>query len=226
MKKLRNKKKTIAVIAALAGLSVASVGFASWVIQATRQTQTTGNITVTAATVVDKGFTLTATANSSNNSIRFDGKSGDANYDSSDNGGGADLDFEVDISLTATDTTTTAGFDALANTTISVSFTSSTLAEWVSGGYITTPIGFGSSVSLGTPATALSVSNVAISSAWTSTSPTRSATYKFTFGWGSLFGGSNPSSITSLSSDQLTGLKAIAGTTINDFTVTVTVTPA
>lgn len=227
MKKIKSKKAVIGVVAALAAVSVSAVGFSSWVIGASQQTDTVSQISVTTAAVTDNRFTLKAALNSSDPSIRFDANTSDTSGTikyGSEASGGEDLTFAIDLTLTAN---TSDSNDTLGNATVAVAFSSETLSDWVGKNYITTPVAFSGTTSLGTPTSVATVTNITIPT-WTTAvdSPRQyTNTITFKFGWGTAFGGVNPSSISSVTDDHITALKAIANQSIS-LNVTVTATPA
>lgn len=151
MKKIRNTKKIIGVVAGLAAVSVATVGFSSWVISA-NSTSANTSISVSVGDLVDNRFTASISGVSTD-ALCFDansttggvtGLSGSANNENMSFGFALTLESSQKLSgIVKTiwldfDTETT-GFSALCNDTYlctPVSFTgssSSPLITWGSG---------------------------------------------------------------------------------------------
>ena len=96
MKFLRKKKLVVMVAAGLAGISLGSVGFAGWVIDA--QTKANNNITVTFGTVKHSSYKaeiLTGTGNSELNLAFDSNKDGVGTNNVRGDGSKEDLDFKI-----------------------------------------------------------------------------------------------------------------------------------
>lgn len=180
--KTLNKSKIVGVAAvSLAAVSLIGVGFASWVITGIKGTIASPEVSVTVGEVEDKRATITATVNEG--SLCFDAPTDDTTgpiiYKAGTGTTGEDLEFSFTVSA-----------DQVVGGTINVKAaiegytTSDGIGKAINDGYLTAPkLKNSSNVLLGASAVEIG----------TLTSSTLSTTYTFEFGWGSTFGGTNPS---------------------------------
>ena len=108
MKFLKKKKLTVMIAAGLAGVSLSSVGFAGWVINA--QTEAKPNVNVTFGTVSDNSYQATLDTETSNFDLAFDsngltGKNGIVGEKDNKE----DLDFKIRFKIQKTNATSTGG---------------------------------------------------------------------------------------------------------------------
>lgn len=180
--KTLNKSKIVGVAAvSLAAVSLIGVGFASWVITGIKGTIASPEVSVTVGDVRDNRAEITATIG--DGSLCFDApkddKTGPIIYKPGTGTTGEDLEFSFTVSADQV-----VGGTINVNAAIEGYNTSSGIGKAINDGYLTAPkLKNSSDVLLGAGATEIG----------TLTSSATSATYTFEFGWGSKFGGINPS---------------------------------
>ncbi len=108
MKFLKKKKLTVMVAAGLAGVSLSSVGFAGWVINA--QTGDTGNVNVTFGDVTNRSYKATLDGTSDLN-LAFDSDGTTGTNDVVGSGDKQDLTCTIKFQITNTLATAAAGAD-------------------------------------------------------------------------------------------------------------------
>lgn len=185
-KKVRNNKTILASILALGCLTVASVGFSSWVIAA-QTTKATFNVNVTVADVEDYRFNVAA---SSDSTIKL-GPNKQGTYISySGSASEEELGFNFKLTFTANDGKEF-NFTSLGDQSFDIkfSFTDKSNINDAKNTYINFP----DETTIGT----ISKSGFTKKSSGAATDPQSSnaITYKGELTWGSYFGGKNPSEL-------------------------------
>ena len=207
--KTLNKSKIVGVAAvSLAAVSLIGVGFASWVITGIKGTIASPEVSVTVGEVEDNRAKITATV--VNSSLCFDAPADDKTGPIIYKAGtpGEDLSFSFTVSA-----------DKVMGGTIKVKAAieeysdTSGIGKAIKEGYLTAPKN-SSGVTLGASAVEIG----------TLTSSATSATYEFEFGWGSKFGGMNPSLYATDSNVDivLPNLEAFEAISIGNIKITVT----
>lgn len=185
-KKVRNNKIILASILALGCLTVASVGFSSWVIAA-QNTHDDSNVKVTVADVEDHRFKVTA----SSDSIIELGPSTEGKYISYSRGKSEEvLDFNFKLTFT-TNGDEAFNFISLGDQSFNVkfSFTDTLKINDDVNEYIKFPL---EKTTIGT----ISKSGFTASSGVTTATPSSNViTYSGKLSWGSYFGNKNPSEL-------------------------------
>lgn len=200
MKKM-NKKNVIGIATvSLAAVSLIGVGFASWVVGGITATDANGTVTATVGEVTDNRVTVTAAAKDSTLKFDSDKKGGTVFVG---NGDFDDMDFSFKFTVTAK--------DFFKNNTLKVKLTlTGTLIELLkasaTSNYLTLSTVSGYNNFTG--------SNFEYTQTLSNTVTDEEV--KFEFGWGSFFGGKNPTELTdsSMVNAYKTALEALAGTTV------------
>ena len=228
MKKSRKSKIVLFSVLGLATVSLATVGFASWVISGVTPA-TSDNITAEVGKIEDKTLSATITSTTEDLSVRFDNvKKGTTNA-KFDNGDGKveKLDFTIKTKITTTGT-------KLEGLLASIKY------EFAPTEFLTTAIGnnyitFDSSEKNCTITISDSSSSVNVTdpSGITSTGTYTSAkeitiSSKFSFGWGTAFNSTNPGYLeaTSANAEKIkTFVNTFGSPAVSKALLTVTVTP-
>ena len=186
MKKSRKSKIVLLSVLGLATVSLATVGFASWVISGVTPA-TSNNITAEVGSIVDN--TLSASIDGSSElAVRFDNLSTGTTMGNGD-GQTQDLDFTIDTTITTTGTT-------LAGLLTSVKY-EFTLGDFLKNAIRDNYITFESSAIVasitGTDSHLTSTEGFTV----TNTSATKIKIARtFSFGWGTAFNSDNPGKLT------------------------------
>lgn len=190
MKKSRKSKIVLFSVLGLATISLATVGFASWVISGITATDSQ-NINVSAGDVVDN--TLAATITASDLGVKFDNKVVEGGLDGNKE---EDLIFTFTVKVTGQTTkigglefkfTLGNGFKGLITGKYIQFITNSTIGDTISFTYTN-----GTGLPSGTSFTDTTSSKIEYTADGTGTFGTFACT--FAFKWGDKFGGENPSS--------------------------------
>lgn len=232
MKKSRKSKIVLLSVLGLATVSLATVGFASWVISGTTDA-TIQNISAVAGEVVDNTL-VAAITNTDGIGVRFDNvSSGATNFTNGDSNA-----EDLDVNFTAT---VTGNLEKLASVNFVfaptegfLALTGSTTTETTADDYIVFPFSDAGSktITLTKSGSNYILSNHANgSSVGTSTSGSvLTLTCNFKFVWGVAFGNTNPGNSTIAKAELVTRLKAFKTafdklTTAGSNLMTITVTP-
>lgn len=238
MKFIKKKKLTVMIAAGLAGVSLSSVGFAGWVIDA--QTKANNNITVTFGTVKNSSYKaeiLTGTGNSDLNLAFDSNKDGVGTNNVRGDGNNEDLEFSIVFKIYK-EGGTMSGDQIYADglTSFDMVFSNyATLNSLISTdgmNLINSPIAFSDTplnISLAKNDTSRNVSNANGTTATytvkydTNTGMKVTCAYKFT--WGEQFGAKNPLDCADAKKQKegLEKLKALTAT--NPITLGVEITP-
>lgn len=202
------KTKITGILLSLTGVALLGVGFSAWAIQSTTPDATSGNVSVTVGEVEDHRMSMTATINSSDDTLKFDAKEDDKTGPiifSGVKGQGEDLTFKVDIKITnALDSTGTNFSKWFLKSDLKVALTNDKAADYkatIDGNYlvapiktektlITLPAKFSDNATTGNKENAFYTFKTDIS---VKSTLVINAEYKFA--WGSVFGGKNPCEI-------------------------------
>ncbi len=203
MKFLKKKKLTVMIAAGLAGVSLSSVGFAGWVINA--QTEASKDVTITFGKVTDNAYSAELSA-PTDLELKFDCKvKGKSKNDIQGDGTFEDLHIGFTFKIFKSSDPKEAGVEVykkVENATIEfISPEGSPFADLVTGNFICSPI------TLGTPTNISLASTAATETAGAGANTKTKYTVKYavgcisvdceyTFAWGSNFGGVNPQDMT------------------------------
>ena len=220
MKKSRKSKIVLLSVLGLATVSLATVGFASWVISGVTAASDQ-NIAATVGEITDN--TLTAEITNAELAVRFDNVSDGSTFTNGDSYV-EDLEFGFTVSVTGSD-------DVLNG--LSIKFAPTTNFAALIGTkdanrYITMPYSGSETVTVSKDAKTVTTLANGGSISYTKT-PDKVHTYtcKFKFGWGAAFGGVNPGKSTILKSTLIERLNNFkdAFKNVESTCMTVTVTP-
>lgn len=201
MKKSRKSKIVLFSVLGLATVSLATVGFASWVISEVTPSDPS-NITVSAGSVVDNS--LSVSISSSELVVRFDNNNAANGFGNNDNKT-EDLEFSF--------TSTITGSGTISGLKYKFTFDGDFKTELISANYVTS---FASADEF-TVSTTSEVTGATLQNESTITydSNSKAFTSRFKFGWGSVFGGDNPS--TAYAKASTTDGKATVVSNLNKF---------
>lgn len=201
MKKSRKSKIVLLSVLGLATVSLATVGFASWVISDITPAKEQ-NIAVSAGTVTDNSLTAEILSGA-DLTVAFENTSSGGNFTNGESGKVEDLEFAFSVKVTTGSSSTLGGikiqfkpsaaFEALTGTT-----TNDTTAD----DYIVMPYEGDKVVTVNKDAT--SITKLANGGKVTASSSTNETTYtcSFKFAWGVAFCGVNPTNTTIGTSDS------------------------
>lgn len=236
MKFLKKKKLTVMIAAGLAGVSLSSVGFAGWVINA--QTEANGNVDVTFGDVSNRSYTATLDTAQSKLKLAFDSNGTAGTNDVTGSGNNEILTCVVKFKITNT-LKVTAGEDIYKEgmTGFTVAFSnynvlSSLIAADNNLNLINAPVDLTKTYNVSLDPASVS------SNAKDETKKTEvkyevvndasngiAVTCTYTFGWGSTFGYVNPLQCVN-KDDQINGLKKLSALTKdNTVTLGIKITP-
>lgn len=189
-KKVRNNKVILASILALGCLTAASVGFSSWVIAA-QNISTNSNVDVTVDGVEDHRYNFDVIASSSDSTIRLGPNPNGKYITPSGSASEEDLNFNFELKFTAKGSSAAFDFTSLGDQSLDIkfSFTNTLNINGDEEEYIKFP-----SETIGT--ISKSGFTAKSSGAATDTQSSNVITYNGQLGWGSYFGGKNPSELT------------------------------
>ena len=220
MKKSRKSKIVLLSVLGLATVSLATVGFASWVISDITPASDQ-NITATVGGITDN--TLTAKITNAELAVKFDNTLDGSTFT---NGDKSEEDLEFGFTVTVT------GSEDVLNG-LSIEFAPATNFASLVGTeeankYITMPYSGSNTVTVSKDAKTVATLANGGSISYTRTSDTvHTYTCKFKFGWGAAFGNVNPGKSTigtSILVERLNAFKA-AFNNVESTCMTVTVTP-
>lgn len=203
MKNLKTKKIVLGTVMALSAVSLASVGFANWVINGITGVDQ-GNIDVSVGQIADSSVTATLVTGECETVVKFDNIAKDANvpdgykrlYENGDTGV-EDLTFKVSFNVS---TTGEVDVKTLFDQVVFTLNTSSAFKTCVTDGYITSPFSnyvdakdgtFNSTYTL-TNIASNSNSNPKITLHTTNNIKLIKIDAEFSFGWGEKFNNHNP----------------------------------
>ena len=184
MKKSRKSKIVLLSVLGLATVSLATVGFASWVINEVTPA-TSNNITAEVGSIVDNTLKATIDTVNSDLKVRFDNLSTGTTMGNGD-GKTQDLDFRINTTITTTGTTLKGLL-----TSVKYEFTLETfLTSAIDNEYIT----FDKTSKVATITVSDSGASTTTSGFEVVFNDAQSVTVKgtFSFGWGAAFNGDNP----------------------------------
>lgn len=184
MKKSRKSKIVLLSVLGLATVSLATVGFASWVINEVTPA-TSNNITAEVGSIVDNTLKATIDTVNSDLKVRFDNLSTGTTMGNGD-GKTQDLDFRINTTITTTGTTLKGLL-----TSVKYEFTLETfLTSAIDNEYIT----FDKTSKVATITVSDSGASTTTSGFEVIFNDAQSVTVKgtFSFGWGAAFNGDNP----------------------------------
>ena len=184
MKKSRKSKIVLLSVLGLATVSLATVGFASWVINEVTPA-TSNNITAEVGSIVDNTLKATIDTVNSDLKVRFDNLSTGTTMGNGD-GKTQDLDFRINTTITTTGTTLKGLL-----TSVKYEFTLETfLTSAIDNEYIT----FDKTSKVATITVSDSGASTTTSGFEVVFNDVQSVTVKgtFSFGWGAAFNGDNP----------------------------------
>ena len=204
MKFLKKKKLTVMIAAGLAGVSLSSVGFAGWVINA--QTAAPGDVDVIFGSVTDNAYSATLSSATDMDLtfdyIRKENKTNDI-QGVGDKSQDLHIGFTFQIAKSGTNLAGADIYKKVENATIEfISPEGSPFAQLVSESFICSPIALSTPTSIsllenrtGTE-TAGSGANTKAKYTVTYATDCISVACEYTFAWGSKFGGVNPQDMT------------------------------
>ena len=233
MKKSRKSKIVLLSVLGLATVSLATVGFASWVISGVTAASDQ-NITAIAGEVVDKTLSASIVSDDCDLSIRFDNLAKDSEGLKIANGSATDkedLDFKIVTTITAGDKLNgnLAGVKyEFAYDTVLTNAISKQYVAFAKGTTYTPTITF-------TGDLAASVTDSTTDTLAFTDAKTLKITSKFSFTWGQAFGGNNPGKLDPNATNSVETSKKnievlkdfvnLIGTSTAKNLITVTVTP-
>lgn len=185
-KKVRNNKVILASILALGCLTVASVGFSSWVIGA-QNIRIKSNVDVTVDDVINHRYNFDVAASSSDSTIRLGPNLNGKYISPSGSASEEDLNFNFELTFTAKGSSAAFDFTSLGDQSLDIKFSFTNTLNINGDGkeYIKFPFG-----TIGT----ISKSGF-IASGTTDPKSSNVITYNGQLAWGSYFGNKNPSEL-------------------------------
>ena len=200
-KKFNNKKNITLLVGGLAALSVLSVGFSGWVIQATNAS-TTSNVSVTIGDVVDKRLTFKVDDTHTPTALKFDhdGYQGGSDYYLSSETNTSNENLVTSLKFTITGESSTVIDDCLAGG-IKITYSSTDIDNLITNGVIVSPVLSGDTgltiAWAGTNTVGASGSySVDVNGAEGTGNYTYTVTVGLTYAWGASVNNGNPSRIT------------------------------
>ncbi len=201
-KKFNNKKNITLLVGGLAALSVLSVGFSGWVIQATNAS-TTSNVSVTIGDVVDKRLTFKVDDTHTPAALKFDhdGYQGGSDYYLSSETNTSNENLVTSLKFTITGESSTVIDDCLAGG-IKITYSSTDIDNLITNGVIVSPVlsgDTGLTIAWAGTNTAGSIGggyNVSVTGEKGTGNYEYTVTVTLTYSWGTSVNNANPSRIT------------------------------